>query len=190
MLRFSDKKQAVDFFRLASIYLSRELEDIIMNTYCNVEVKGHIFDSLTLSKIMDVILSHNADCEVENIKIGLEKNDLSSAKIRITAKSAEILDEIVEKIKKHGASVVNNISCSIELRGHIVDSFTLPKILDIILDNGAKCKIENIKIGKEKDSFSSTRILIIADNRKSLQTILDKVIKEGASVISSDITSI
>jgi hypothetical protein len=93
-----------------------------MNSYCNVEIKGHIFDSLTLSKIMDVILSHNADCEVKNIKIGLKRNDLSSAKIRITAKSAEILSEIIEKIKKHGASVINDAASRIELRGHIVDT--------------------------------------------------------------------
>ncbi|MDD3013305.1 MAG: hypothetical protein PHC34_06330 [Candidatus Gastranaerophilales bacterium] len=161
-----------------------------MSSYCNVEVKGHIFDSLTLSKIMDVILSHNADCEVEDIKIGLKKNDRSSVKIRITADSAEILSKILEKIKQHGALVINDVSSFIELRGHIVDSFTLPKILDTILDNGAKCKIENIKIGKEIDSVSSTIIKITANNLKSLHSILDKVIKEGASVIPSDITSI
>jgi hypothetical protein len=160
-----------------------------MSLRCNVELKGHIFDSLTLSKIMDVILSNNADCEVEDIKIGLKKNDLSSVRIRITADSAEILNKILEKIKKHGASVIDDFSSLVELKGHIVDSFTLPKILDTIIDNGARCRIENIKIGKEKDSISSTLIKITAKSQESLQKILDKVIKEGASIISDGITS-
>jgi hypothetical protein len=39
------------------------------------------------------------------------------------------------------------VSETIELRGHIIDSLILPKVLDQILTHGANFKIGEIKIG-------------------------------------------
>ena len=46
----------------------------------------------------------------------------------------------------------------IELRGHIIDSLTLPKVLDEILTNGGSFSINEIKIGKKRHDASYARI--------------------------------
>ncbi len=74
-----------------------------MNTNCKVEIKGHIIDSLTLTKIMDTILDLGAVCNVEEIKIGTEKNSISYARLNISADKQENLDAILAEIAKHGA---------------------------------------------------------------------------------------
>jgi hypothetical protein len=45
-----------------------------------VEVEGHIIDSLTLAKVMDVILAAGADYRVMDVHIGRTNNDESSAR--------------------------------------------------------------------------------------------------------------
>ena len=42
------------------------------------------------------------------------------------------------------------VSETIELRGHIIDSLILPKVLDQILIRGASFKISEIKIGQKR----------------------------------------
>ena len=55
-------------------------------------------------------------------------------------------------------------TCSIEIEGHIIDSLTLPKIMDTIIESGANFKIEKVEIGKEKISLSYAKLEIMADN--------------------------
>lgn len=72
----------------------------------SIEVKGHIIDSLTLTKIMDIILDMGGECNVEKIRIGKEKAELSYAKLNITTETDDILNQILEKVIKQGANVL------------------------------------------------------------------------------------
>ena len=51
---------------------------------------------------------------------------------------------------------------TIELRGHIIDSLILPKVLDQILTHGANFKITEIDIGKKRADQSFARIEVSA----------------------------
>ena len=75
----------------------------IMSKNCTLELKGHIIDSLTLSKIMDSVTELGATCEVEEIKVGSDKTEMSQAKITVSAENAELLEKAVELAQKHGA---------------------------------------------------------------------------------------
>jgi len=70
---------------------------------CTLEIKGHIIDSLTLSKVMDSIIELGAKCKVDEIKIGQEKTSVSYAKLKVEAENKTILDKVKEFAKKHGA---------------------------------------------------------------------------------------
>ena len=50
----------------------------------------------------------------------------------------------------------------IELRGHIIDSLTFPKVLDEILDHGADYETEEISIGRTRRDTSRARIRVTA----------------------------
>ena len=52
---------------------------------------------------------------------------------------------------------------TIELRGHIIDSLILPKVLDQILTHGANFKIGEITIGQKRADQSFARIEVSAE---------------------------
>ena len=70
----------------------------------------------------------------------------------------------------------------IELKGHIIDSFILPKVFDTIMDMGGDFEVLQFDIGKHKTDPSYARILVKAKTRKLLDEILGELRKVGARV--------
>lgn len=71
-----------------------------------VELRGHIIDSLILPKVLDEILTHGGHFEISEIKIGQKRADQSYARIEVSAPSHEALDDLVLRLRQHGAEVV------------------------------------------------------------------------------------
>src|SRR3954469_19657806 len=71
----------------------------------------------------------------------------------------------------------------IEVRGHIVDSLLLPKILDRILLMGGTFEIRECKIGVRRSDPSYARITIRADSHEALGAILGDLVEHGASPV-------
>jgi lysine-ketoglutarate reductase/saccharopine dehydrogenase-like protein (TIGR00300 family) len=71
----------------------------------------------------------------------------------------------------------------VEVRGHIVDSLLLPKILDRILLMGGTFEIRECKIGVHRTDPSYARIAIQADSHEALAAILGDLVEHGASPI-------
>jgi lysine-ketoglutarate reductase/saccharopine dehydrogenase-like protein (TIGR00300 family) len=70
----------------------------------------------------------------------------------------------------------------IELKGHIIDSFILPKVFDTIMDLGGDFDVLQFEIGKHKTDPSYARILVKGKNRKHLDVILSTLHQIGARV--------
>ncbi len=68
-----------------------------------VELAGHIIDSLLLPKVLDEIMSQGGRFEILNISVGQRRQDPSAARLLVSADSAEQLDKIVRDIGRHGA---------------------------------------------------------------------------------------
>ena len=71
----------------------------------------------------------------------------------------------------------------VEVRGHIVDSLLLPKILDRILLMGGSFEIRECKIGVRRSDPSYARIAIRADDHEALEAILGDLVEHGASPV-------
>jgi len=71
-----------------------------------IEVRGHIVDSLLLPKILDRILQMGGSFEIHECKIGVRRSDPSYARIGIRADSPEAIDAILGDLVEHGASPV------------------------------------------------------------------------------------
>jgi lysine-ketoglutarate reductase/saccharopine dehydrogenase-like protein (TIGR00300 family) len=76
-----------------------------------VQVEGHIIDSLLLPKILDEILTHGGSYVIKDIKIGQRQADPSNARIEVRAGSAELLRELLDAIHDHGAGPVAAQDC-------------------------------------------------------------------------------
>ena len=68
-----------------------------------IEVSGHLIDSLILTKIFDKIMDLKGEFQVQEITIGKRKKDQSYARLEVTGKDQEHLDKILETIYREGA---------------------------------------------------------------------------------------
>ena len=78
-----------------------------------VELSGHIIDSLLLPKVLDEILTRGGSFEILEMQIGRSQADPSHARLEVRANSAEALDEILSQIHDHGAVPVHAKDCQI-----------------------------------------------------------------------------
>ena len=68
---------------------------------------------------------------------------------------------------------------AVEIRGHIIDSLILPRVLDEIVEAGADYRIERFEVGKSHDDPSFARIDISAE-RDVLDRLLGRLADLGA----------
>ncbi|KAG2473525.1 MAG: hypothetical protein NPMRTHETA2_1080003 [Nitrosopumilales archaeon] len=69
-----------------------------------IEVRGHLIDSLILTKIFDEIMDVKGEFEVQEISIGKKKNDQSYARLLVQGKNQKHLDKILELVYREGAT--------------------------------------------------------------------------------------
>ncbi len=73
-----------------------------------IEVRGHIIDSLLLPKILDRVLQMGGQFEIKLCEIGTRRVDPSHAVIAVRAETAERLEEIIGDLLQHGAVPVQS----------------------------------------------------------------------------------
>jgi lysine-ketoglutarate reductase/saccharopine dehydrogenase-like protein (TIGR00300 family) len=91
-----------------------------------IEVRGHIVDSLLLPKILDRILLMGGTFEIRECKIGVHRTDPSYARIAIQADSHEKVAEILGDLVEHGASPTHSADATIvaaDIGGAFPDGF-------------------------------------------------------------------
>ncbi len=71
-----------------------------------VHLDGHIIDSGTLSKVLDLILMHGGDYEITTFKIGTTREAASHAEIVVRAPDVDALHNILQEVGQHGAGAV------------------------------------------------------------------------------------
>jgi lysine-ketoglutarate reductase/saccharopine dehydrogenase-like protein (TIGR00300 family) len=69
----------------------------------------------------------------------------------------------------------------VTLEGHILDSMTLPKVLNEIGDLGATFRILELKVGAKNEDVSVARIEVIADSEEELVGIIERLGQHGAN---------
>jgi lysine-ketoglutarate reductase/saccharopine dehydrogenase-like protein (TIGR00300 family) len=74
-----------------------------------IELRGHIIDSLILPKVLDQILTRGATFNIAEIRIGQKRADQSFARIEVGAETSEALNELMLRLRQHGAEVVEKV---------------------------------------------------------------------------------
>ena len=80
-------------------------------------------------------------------------------------------------------SIVHEV---VELSGHIIDSWTLPRIWDIIMDRGGNFEVEEIRIGSRKTETSYARLKVIASDDEILERIISELQQFGAVLTNAE----
>ena len=79
-----------------------------------------------------------------------------------------------------------SFSEEVTLEGHIIDSWTLPRAFDTIMDMGGSFDVQEIQVGRAKDEVSFARLKIHAESEKKLEAILLALQSFGAVLASRD----
>jgi lysine-ketoglutarate reductase/saccharopine dehydrogenase-like protein (TIGR00300 family) len=93
-----------------------------------VELHGHIIDSLLLPKVLDEILTHGGTFVIKDVRIGSKQSDPSFARIEVRADTAERLQQLLKLIHEHGA-----------VPTHVRDCQTIAADLDGCFPDGFYC---------------------------------------------------
>ncbi len=91
-----------------------------------VEVSGHIIDSLILPKVLDVITSHGGTFQIKQMSVGQFRHDPSYALVEVEADDEETLAEILAQIADHGAIPTTTADCRLveaDMDGAFPDGF-------------------------------------------------------------------
>jgi lysine-ketoglutarate reductase/saccharopine dehydrogenase-like protein (TIGR00300 family) len=78
-----------------------------------VELQGHIIDSLLLPKVLDEILTRGGSYVLKDIQIGRQRSDPSYLRLIVHGKSPEHLHEILSQIHEHGVVPVHAADCKV-----------------------------------------------------------------------------
>src|SRR3982750_4184263 len=96
-------------------------EDLVMSTTDHapehveeVELQGHIIDSLILPKVLDEILTHGGSYVVKDFRVGQRQAGASYARLEVRADSADRLHHILNAIHDHGAVPTHVADCRTE----------------------------------------------------------------------------
>jgi len=101
--------------------------------YEDVEIEGHLIDSLTMPQTMDEIMDLEGEYEVLTFDVGRVKDDPSHAVLRIFGRDAAHLDELLTAVTKFGMVAVQPHDAVLEaadMHGVFPDAFYSTTNLD------------------------------------------------------------
>lgn len=86
---------------------------------------------------------------------------------------------------------MSNFGEEIRLSGHIIDSLTLPRVLDAIMDRGGDYVVLELAVGKQARDTSTARVQVLSSSEETLAEILNEVCALGAELVGlSDVRTL
>lgn len=147
-----------------------------------IELSGHIIDSLTLPKTLDIIMDKGGDFKIEEINIGKKKSDISRAKIIVSHDDPSILDEVLDELNNIGASIstIQDISLELSPKDKVVprNFYSTTNHMTHVLYDGDWLLVEDIEM--------DCMIVIDKANRKALCTPIAKIKKDDNIVVGRE----
>jgi lysine-ketoglutarate reductase/saccharopine dehydrogenase-like protein (TIGR00300 family) len=80
-----------------------------------VEISGHIIDSLILPKVLDTITANGGKFRITNIAIGQARHDPSNAIVEVCAPNEALMQRILAQIADHGAVPTTKQDCRLKV---------------------------------------------------------------------------
>ena len=144
-----------------------------------IEARGHLIDSLILTKIFDEVMDLGGEFEVLEIKIGKRKKDESYAKLRIQGKNKKHLDQILEVVYREGATarIQKEVSTKSAPKNMIMPEnfYSTTNNYTQIFINGKWIKVENMMMDK---------CIVVKSNKAKCVPIRD--VKKGDKIVTGE----
>lgn len=143
-----------------------------------VEVKGHIIDSLLLPKILDEILTRGGAYLIKEIRVGQRQVDPSYALIEVRAPNVDRLEEILDIILDHGAAPVAPDDC--ELQAADIEG-TYPEGFYSTTNHHTQVRLDGEWL--EVDLQEMDCAILVAPDKKSARCVPMTEVKKGDQIV-------
>jgi len=141
-----------------------------------VEVRGHLIDSMILTKIFDVIMDLGGEFEVLQMTVGKKKKEPSYARLQIQGKNQDHLDKILEQVYREGATptVGKNVVLKEAPKDMVMpeDFYSTTNNTTEILLSGKWITVDNMMMDK---------CIVVKGNKASCTPIRD--VKKGDMIV-------
>jgi hypothetical protein len=165
-----------------------------------VEISGHIIDSLILPKVLDSITSGGGRFRIARITIGQDRHDPSYALIEIRAPSGEVMDQLLAQIADHGAVPTTKQDCrlapadlngafpegfysttnqrtEVRLDGHWIEVANQEMDCGIVVESGVGCQVSGVSKNPIPDTRHPTpsaaaRCIPMLDVRRGMSIVV------------------
>ena len=141
-----------------------------------IEVRGHLIDSLILTKIFDGVMDLGGEFEVKKIQIGKKKKDESYAKIRVTGNNQKHLDEILQLVYREGATA--KIQKEVTLKP-ASKNFVMPDTFYSTTNNNTQIFLKGKWI--QVDNMMMDKCILVKGNKAKCVPILD--VRKGDKIV-------
>jgi len=145
-----------------------------------VEVSGHLIDSMILTKIFDKIMNRGGEFEILKLTVGKKKKDSSFAKLLVTGKNAKHLREITDDIHREGAIPHNEKQVKLK---KAAKDMVLPDNFYSTTNNDTS--IFHNKVWIQVESQMMDKCIVVKKNRAFCVPIRD--VKKGDLIVVHDI---
>ena len=112
---------------LADVHASTPVESRVLH------MEGHLLDAGIMNRSLDLVVDNGGSFKVLNFNLGLERQSISKADVRISAPDHEVMEKIMGQLIELGAvapteNVANAVTEPCELDGVVPDDFYVSNI--------------------------------------------------------------
>jgi lysine-ketoglutarate reductase/saccharopine dehydrogenase-like protein (TIGR00300 family) len=143
-----------------------------------IEVKGHLIDSMVLTRIFDKIMDLGGDFTVVEFNIGKRKNELSYARLNVSGKNKKHLDHILETIYIEGAQPVMVESVVLKPAPH---DMVMPSNFYSTTNNSTQVFYGNDWI--EVQNMMMDKCIVVDTNLKTAECKMIRDVQKGEMVV-------
>jgi lysine-ketoglutarate reductase/saccharopine dehydrogenase-like protein (TIGR00300 family) len=143
-----------------------------------IELRGHIIDSLILPKVLDQILTRGANFKIGEIKIGKRRADQSFARIEVSAETSEALDELILRLRQHGAEVIER--ANVQLSAAPEDG-VFPHDFYVTTNQQTFVRLNGKEIEVEPAMMDSA--IVVDRNKKRAQAVKFFDVRKGDAIV-------
>jgi len=141
-----------------------------------IEARGHLIDSLILTKIFDKIMDLKGEFQVQEIDIGKRKKDQSYVRLLVKGKNQKHLDNILETIYREGA--ISKIQKEIRLK-RSPKNYVMPDNFYSTTNNHTQVFLKGKWI--QVENLMMDKCIVVKGNRAFCVPVRD--VKKGDKII-------
>jgi lysine-ketoglutarate reductase/saccharopine dehydrogenase-like protein (TIGR00300 family) len=143
-----------------------------------IEVKGHLIDSMILTKIFDKVMDLKGDFHVLEFSVGKKKGDPSYARLLVRGTNQQHLDELLESVYREGAQPISVQQVMLE---PAVKDMVMPDSFYSTTNNATQVFYNSSWI--EVDNMMMDKCIVLDRQKMRAECKMIRDVKKGDSIV-------